>query len=278
MADGKGVVIIDAYNVINLMRFFRDNPRWDGPTRREKLCSMASMMAAHSGSRYIIVFDGFTSGENRGNWGADVSVVYSGGKSADAVIEKMAFSEESRFMTVVTCDNQVATICRNRGARVISVAEFEKRYVQVNEKIGASMMAEKGGKTGSFRDTLADSVNDATLKKLDRIAKAARAEAEKARERESAAEKKKKDAMTEREESELFLETMGGGDVRRVSTKLVDFGGSATEEKPKARASGAKKKAEKKDAPAADRADDGAAFDWTRHIDESFSRQGPRKK
>jgi len=291
MTDVKATVVIDAYNAINLMKFFRDNPKWDLRTRREKLCSIAVIMAGQTGKRFIVVFDGYCSGEKHSGLGADVSVVFSGGKIADTIIERMSFSDNARHMTVVTCDNQVATICRNRGARVVSVQEFEKQYQLLNEKICASMISEKGGRTDESRDTFADSIDSSTLKRLNRMAEARRLEQKKEIERLAASEKAGLVKKTEREEAEMFLDEMGD-DVRKIKNKFADF--DEKDEKPSKKSpnSGGGKTAGpsvkvSKDAKTArgvpvvkdeKRVTPAEPFDWTKHIDESFSKSGPKKK
>lgn len=287
MAIAKPLVIIDGCNALNLMKCFAVETNKSFQANCSKLISLIQNFSYQSSRRFIIVFDGFSAAGRNQNFGENVSVIYSGKKIADLVIEKMTLERNAKLIEVVTSDNEVAAVCRNHGAKVMKVPDFERQIEFYGGQLDRHMVTQKGGKAAAPANPLSENLDGDSAKKLAELsvelqkremeARAAKeAETRKAKENK---EKTSKDAAAKKSapaggsktvisdsDADLFTEMFAGAK-RVVSKKYADDGARQSKaEKPS-------KKDGNKEAPKNEKTsrDAGEVFDWTKHIDDSFN-------
>ncbi len=297
MAIVKPVVIIDGCNAINLMSSFTGIAGANSISQSfqascSKLISMIQNFSYQVSRRFIIVFDGYSPGGRNQNFGERVSVIFSGKKIADLVIEKMTFERNVKIIEVVTSDNEVANICRNHGARVIKVSEFEKQLELYGMQAECHFIKQKGGKINGPVNTLEDNLDEKSVEKLKRFSvmlqqKEMEVLAKKEAEAKAADEKKRKikqdkssafkksgvDSKTiiNDDDASLFIEMFAGA--KRIESKKYadDESGNKTGDKKNVKPGAKKTSGDKKNLE-----EKGAAnvetFDWRKHIDESFEK------
>ncbi len=297
MAIAKPIVIIDGCNAINLMKSFTGPAGANSAPKNfqascSKLISIIQNFSYQASRRFIIVFDGYSPGGRNQNFGDCVSVIFSGKKIADLVIEKMTLERNAKIIEVVTSDNEVANICRNHGAKVIKIQEFENQIEFYGQQAERHLIKQKGGKVSGPINPLADNLDEESAEKLNGLAvllqqKEMEAKAKKEAEIKAANEQKRKIKKDETaaakkpgvnsktiisdDDAELFTEMFAGA--RRVESKKYagdeDRGKADAKKgvKPDAKKTGGDKKnsGEKKSAS-------GETFDWRQHIDESFEK------
>ncbi len=268
------------------MRFFKDKQNMSLEEKRDKFINIILNLSYQTDKKYIIVFDGYTSAGRVAKYGDNLSVVFSGGKIADVVIQKMTFSDRAVTMEVISSDNEIISICRNRGAQVFKIDKFEKTLELLNERLNSDFIREKGGNIILDGNTLKDSLSSDTLSKLNKFSE------DKKRE-EAALEKREKEKLEKerkqnkekpvkydpRAEEELFLSSMGDG-AKRVKSKTADFDRmkAEPEKAPAGKDAGKKDKGaknEKRDERPVKEKD--GKFDWTSYIDDSFKALKPKK-
>ena len=149
-------IILDGYNVILRSPAFRPDERRDLATAREKLVNLLSWALGSPGEiEFVIVFDGadVAPAERRGtrsSGAAKVTVMFSTPpqKADDVIRELVEEWVETREVTVVTSDLEVARHARAAGGSVvlsdIFAASLFKEHVEaaINDVV-------KRGKSGS---------------------------------------------------------------------------------------------------------------------------------
>ncbi|HOD40535.1 MAG: YacP-like NYN domain protein [bacterium ADurb.Bin243] len=282
MAIAKPLVIIDGCNAINLMKSFSRDAKGTFQSDCSKLISLIQNYSYQASRRFIIVFDGYNPNGRNQNFGDNVSVVFSGKKIADLVIEKMTLERNAKLIEVVTSDNEVASICRNHGAKVMKVQDFEKQIEFYGEQMNAHLIKQKGGRVSEAENPLSENLDEGSSKKLNDLAvelqkreMAAKARGEElaAKERElkkkqskEAAAKKAKTTITD-DDASLFTEMFA--DAKKVVSKK--YGGETAAKKEKPGPDDKNRKNETaKDPQKPLKSTSPEKFDWTKHIDESF--------
>ncbi|MEZ7890557.1 MAG: NYN domain-containing protein [Candidatus Wallbacteria bacterium] len=290
----KLTYIIDAYNAINLMKFFKKHVEWDMAEKREKFLNLIINVSYQTGNRYIIVFDGIAPSGAKLSYGEDINVVFSGSSIADSVIERMSFNENSRLMHVVSSDNQVVSICRNRGAKISSIKEFEASIDRLNERSGVEFIKEKGGSVDLTGIRIADKLSDSVISKLNNFKKKQEIEhakaAEKRKQEMIEAEKRTRYERENREAADEFESMFGGAGSRKITSKYVEFDDEISETKENAvTKKNGQKNSKKGDNSAIDAVKGNQTgrftkknaneenFDWTKHIDDSFQKSGRKR-
>ncbi len=297
MAIAKPIVIIDGCNAINLMKAFA-GPAGANPAAKNfqascsKLISIIQNFSYQASRRFIIVFDGYSPGGRNQNFGDCVSVVFSGKKIADLVIEKMTLERNAKIIEVVTSDNEVANICRNHGAKVIKISEFESQLEFYGQQAERHLIKQKGGKVSGPINPLEDNLDEKSAEKLNRLAvilqqKEMEALAKKEADAKAAIEQKRKIKKAGAEATEkpgvnsrtiisdddasLFTEMFAGA--KRVQSKKYegDENNSKTVGKKGAKPDATKTDGDKKNSGGKDSASS-ETFDWRQHIDESFDK------
>jgi len=278
-------VIIDGYNAINLMRFFKDKQNMALEEKRDKFINIILNLSYQTDKKYLIVFDGYTSAGRTAKYGDNLSVIFSGGKIADVVIQKMTFSDRAMTMEIISSDNEIISICRNRGAQVYKIDKFEKTLELLNERLNSDFIREKGGNVILDGNTLKDSLSSETLSKLNKFAEDKKREeaALEKREREKLEKERKQNKekpvkYDPRAEEELFLSSMGDG-ARRVKSKTADFDRMKNEPEKTVKEKDVNKKGKdvkRENRDGLVREKDGK-FDWTSYIDDSFNVLKPKK-
>lgn len=286
MAIAKPLVIIDGCNAINLMKCFEADKGKSFQANCARLVSIVQNFSYQSSRRYIIVFDGYSSAGRNQSHGDNLSVVYSGKKIADLVIEKMTLDRNAKLIEVVTSDNEVASICRNHGAKVIKVPEFERQIEFYGGQMDRHMAGRKGARISERENPLGETLDGESARKLAELsaelqmremkAKSAREEearkAKEARKAPAAPKKGVSKTIISEEDTELFTEMFAGA--KRVVSKKY-----SSDDAPKPSSSKAAKKpaADKGRGEGKSRPREEAEFDWTKHIDESFNGRGPKR-
>jgi len=286
MAIAKPLIIIDGCNALNLMKSFAGETGKSFQSDCSKLISLIQNFSYQSSRRYIIVFDGFSAAGRNQNFGENVSVIYSGKKIADLVIEKMTLERNAKLIEVVTSDNEVAAVCRNHGAKVMKVPDFERQIEFYGGQLDRHMVTQKGGKAAAPANPLSDNLDGDSAKKLadlsvelqKREMEARTAKEAETRKTKELKEKASKDAAAKKSapaggsktvisdaDADLFTEMFAGAK-RVVSKKYADDGSQ------QAKSGKTSKKIAGKDAPKDEKQsrDAGDEFDWTKHIDDSF--------
>jgi len=183
---------------------------------------------------------------------------------------------------VVTSDNEVASICRNHGAKVMKVQDFEKQIEFYGEQMNAHLIKQKGGRVSEAENPLSENLDEGSSKKLNDLAvelqkreMAAKARGEElaAKERElkkkqskEVAAKKAKTTITD-DDASLFTEMFA--DAKKVVSKK--YGGETAAKKEKPGPDDKSRKNESaKDPQKPLKSPPSEKFDWTKHIDESF--------
>lgn len=286
MAIAKPLIIIDGCNALNLMKSFAGETGKSFQANCSKLISLIQNFSYQSSRRFIIVFDGFSAAGRNQNFGENVSVIYSGKKIADLVIEKMTLERNAKLIEVVTSDNEVAAVCRNHGAKVMKVPDFERQIEFYGGQLDRHMVTQKGGKAAAPANPLSDNLDGDSAKKLadlsvelqKREMEARTAKEAETRKTKELKEKASKDSAAKKAQpaggsktvisdadADLFTEMFAGAK-RVVSKKYADDGSQQV------KSGKTSKKIAGKDAPKDEKQsrDAGDEFDWTKHIDDSF--------
>ena len=96
-----------------------------GEAERDALVSEIAGRLRRTKARVVLYFDGSGRASSLGS----LSVRFSGASSADdAIIREVAGSREPRETTVVTADRELARRARDAGAKVVTPAEFWRRF------------------------------------------------------------------------------------------------------------------------------------------------------
>lgn len=295
MAIAKPIVIIDGCNAINLMKSFTGPAGANSAPKNfqascSKLISIIQNFSCQASRRFIIVFDGYSPGGRNQNFGDCVSVIFSGKKIADLVIEKMTLERNAKIIEVVTSDNEVANICRNHGAKVIKIQEFENQIEFYGQQAERHLIKQKGGKVSGPINPLEDNLDEKSAEKLNQLAvilqqKEMEVLAKKEAEVKAASEqkiKKEEAAVTKKpgvnsktiisdDDASLFTEMFAGA--KRVESKKYadDENQSKTGDKKSGKPDAKKTGGDKKNSGDKDSAS-AETFDWRQHIDESFEK------
>lgn len=298
MAIAKPIVIIDGCNAINLMEAFADNAAAKSAKKNfqascSKLISIIQNFSCYAPRRFIIVFDGYSPRGQNQYYGDCVSVVFSGRKIADLLIEKMTLERNAKTIEVVTSDNEVADICRNHGAKITKIHEFERQLEFYGRQADCHLIKQKGGKVSGPNNPLEDNLDEESAEKLNQLAvllqkKEMEAKAEKEAEIKAANENKRKIKQDEAagakkpvagaktiitdDDASLFTEMFAGA--KRIESKK--YARDDNQSKPDDKKSG-KPDAKKTDGGDKNNAGrngsvSGETFDWRQHIDESFEK------
>jgi len=270
----KPLVIIDGCNAINLMKAFDQTQIRGFQASCDKLISIVQNFSYQSARKYIIVFDGYNPNGRNQNFGENVSVVFSGKKIADLVIEKMTSERYAKTIEVVSSDNEIANICRNHGARVMKVKEFEEQLEFFNERMNAHFIKEKGGKVREAENTLGETIDGGSLKKLNDLSSKIKKDEEANARRKEEAEKAKRKAAAKtviiKDDAELFTSMFS--DARRIKSKKYGDEDQNEDCGNKIIKCGRKSDGLKdENSHGGHRGAKDKNFDWTEHIDESFN-------
>lgn len=155
-------IVLDGYNVILRSPAFRPDERRDLATAREKLVNLLSWALGSPGEvEFVVVFDGadVAPAERRttsSRGAAKVTVRFSAppAKADDVIRQLVEEWVETREVTVVTSDLEVARHARGAGATVVLsdlfAASLFKENVEaaVNEAVKRSQGARPGAKAG----------------------------------------------------------------------------------------------------------------------------------
>lgn len=168
----RRVLIVDGYNVIrNNGRYIALGPDYEGGSAwndaREALVNDAAYLAsAEDYERCTVVFDGAGNPNSTGRpeHRRGVDVVFSkAGKSADSVIEQLAFAARERGceVVVVSSDFTVQSTVFGGGVTRMSAASFATASAHLEQSWHEDARSPK-----HVRNTVAERVSPETLEKL----------------------------------------------------------------------------------------------------------------
>jgi predicted RNA-binding protein with PIN domain len=156
MADERPLWIVDGDNAVHAGgRAGADHQR-----ERARLAGEVTDRMAQLGAECVLVFDGAGGDRSLGS----TSVRFSGGVTADTVIERLAHRSAAagRDVTVVSSDAGIRHVAHREGVHVMSVREFLDR-------LGRPVEAAPPAPGGSQRYRLGDALDPAARAALERL-------------------------------------------------------------------------------------------------------------
>ncbi len=120
----KPQYIIDGYNMIRRIDFYRAKFNQSAEKGRDALVVQLANFRRNSQSHIIVVFDG----DSAGNPKSGIKTIFSKSQTADDVIKKMVDKDKHLFaITVVSSDLAVMRYAKSCGCEVISSEDFHKK-------------------------------------------------------------------------------------------------------------------------------------------------------
>ena len=132
-------LVVDGYNMIHAWKDLRPLLDVSLEEAREVLIERLGVFALVDGMEVTVVFDAHRRPDSRASEQerGGVRVLFSGGRSADHVIERLAYlaRDADELLTVATSDGFQRALVRGMGMPVIDAAELEQRVLAAEAEL-----------------------------------------------------------------------------------------------------------------------------------------------